>query len=128
MYHEINEESIEKLMDIFYAKVRADKSGLGEIFNKAVGRKDEAWEKHKAKIALFWKGVLLNLPGYNGQPLKAHLDLPPFPRELFDVWLTLFAQSLEQIYTKEAAEPYFKQAQMIAQRFQIMLYEYKHSS
>ncbi|WP_416374820.1 hypothetical protein [Helicobacter typhlonius] len=40
-FEEINVDSIRKLMDIFYAKVRADKSGLGDIFNTKIGTSDE---------------------------------------------------------------------------------------
>lgn len=125
-YTTITEESIEKLMDIFYAKVRADTTGLGDVFHKAIGRKDEVWEKHKAKIAKFWKGMMLGIAGYNGQPLKTHLDLPSFERTLFDTWLALFDESLAQIYTKEAATPFMQQAKAIAQRFQAILYDIPH--
>ncbi|TLD87717.1 group III truncated hemoglobin [Helicobacter sp. MIT 03-1614] len=123
-FEEINVDSINKLMDIFYAKVRADKSGLGDIFNTKIGTSDEVWEVHKAKIANFWQGMLLNSGDYNGQPLKAHLDLPPFPRELFNVWLNLFEESLRAVYAKEEhISLILQRAQMIAQRFQYIIYE-----
>ena len=51
-YTEINDEGIEKLMDIFYSKIRVHKD-LGPIFNGAVGTDDESWERHKEKIAKF---------------------------------------------------------------------------
>lgn len=126
MFTQITEESIDKLMDIFYTKVRMDKRGLGEVFIKAIGEQDDVWVKHKAKIARFWKSMLLNIPGYEGQPLKTHLDLPPFPRELFSVWLGLFEESLAQVYAPEPAALILERARMIAGRFQTMLYDYGH--
>lgn len=123
-YDEINADSIRALMDVFYAKVRADKNGLGDVFNAKISTDDAHWEAHKEKIANFWGGMLLGIGDYSGQPLKAHLDLPPFPRELFNVWLELFEESLKAIYERE--EDIFiilQRAQAIAQRFQYMLYE-----
>lgn len=79
-FETINQESIAKLMEIFYEKVRKDKD-LGPIFNNAIGTSDEEWKEHKAKIGNFWAGMLLGEGDYNGQPLKKHLDLPPFPQE-----------------------------------------------
>ena len=89
-------EGIERLMDIFYAKIRTDTNGVGEIFNNAIGTSDAEWEAHKKKIANFWQGMLLGMGDYQGQPLKAHLDLPRFPREFFGIWLGLFEESLHQ--------------------------------
>lgn len=123
-FQEINTDSIHKLMDIFYAKVRADKNGLGDIFNTKIGTSDEQWDTHKLKIGNFWQGMLLNSGDYNGQPLKAHLDLPPFPRELFNVWLELFEESLKCVYEKEEhISLILQRAQMVAQRFQYIIYE-----
>ncbi len=119
-------EGIEKLMDIFYAKIRTDKNGVGDIFNNIVGTSDAQWEAHKKKIANFWQGMLLGTGDYQGQPLKAHLDLPRFPREFFDIWLGLFEESLHQVFSQEIATQILQRAQMIAGRFQYMLYESGH--
>ncbi|RAX56761.1 hypothetical protein CCZ01_08625 [Helicobacter monodelphidis] len=126
VYQEINVESIEKLMDVFYAKIRADKGELGAIFNGKIGTTNAEWAKHKAKIALFWRNMLLGEPVYDGQPLKAHLDLPPFKRELFTEWLNLFSQSLEEVFSDGIKIQILQRAEMIAQRFQFMLYESGH--
>lgn len=120
----INMDSIHTLMDIFYAKIRTDKTGLGDIFNTKIGTSDEEWDAHKLKIASFWEGMLLGSGNYNGQPLKAHLDLPPFPREFFTQWLSLFETSLEMVYSREEdRNTVLMRAQTIAQRFQYMIYE-----
>ncbi|CAM2897850.1 group III truncated hemoglobin [Helicobacter burdigaliensis] len=123
MHTTITKESIKELMDIFYAKIRMDKSGVGDIFNKKIGTSDAEWEAHKEKIGNFWQGMLLGEGDYSGQPLKAHLDLPPFPREFFATWLGLFEESLLKVYTQEIALSILQRAQMIANRFQYMLYE-----
>ncbi len=125
-YEAICVEGIQELMDIFYAKIRVDKSGVGKIFNDKIGTSDESWEKHKLKIAGFWQGMLLNLGDYSGAPLKAHLDLPPFPREFFEIWLELFEESLRHVFCEEIAMQILQRARGIADRFQLMLYEIGH--
>ncbi|PAF47354.1 hypothetical protein BKH46_04545 [Helicobacter sp. 12S02634-8] len=126
-YKQINTESIDKLMDIFYGKIRTDKSGLGALFNQRVGTGEEEWKAHKIKIANFWYGMLLGEGDYKGQPMKAHLDLPPFPREFFGRWLELFNESLETLFEPEPKMQILKRAEMIAQRFQFMIFDSGHA-
>ncbi len=122
-YDSINMDGISALMEIFYEKIRADKSGLGEIFNGKIGTDEESWDKHKAKIASFWQGMLLGQGDYNGQPMKAHIDLPPFKRELFGVWLGLFEESLNIVFAPQIAKEILNKARGIAQRFEYMIFE-----
>ncbi|RDU64186.1 group III truncated hemoglobin [Helicobacter sp. MIT 14-3879] len=122
-YNEINMEGINKLMNVFYEKIRVDKGELGEIFNSKVGTDNDSWDKHKAKIASFWQGMLLGEGDYAGQPMKAHLELPPFKRELFGSWLSLFEESLNIIFESHIAEQILSRARAIAQRFEYMIFE-----
>ncbi len=122
-YETINEESIAKLMEIFYEKIRKDKD-LSPIFNASVGTSDEEWKAHKAKIGNFWQGMLLGTGDYNGQPLKKHLDLPPFAQEFFTIWLGLFEESLSVLYNEEMKNVILQRANMIASHFQNMLYKF----
>lgn len=122
---QITQEKIQKLMDVFYAKIRNHRE-LGEIFNNAIGTEDEKWEAHKKKIGNFWMGMLLGEGDYQGNPMKAHIELPPFPRELFDAWLGLFDECLLTIFEPSDTQIILQKAQMIASRFQYMLYEVKH--
>ena len=122
-YDEINMDAINALMEIFYEKIRADKNGLGDIFNGKIGTDEPSWDKHKRKIASFWQGMLLGSGDYNGQPMKAHIDLPPFKRELFAVWLGLFEDSLNIVFTPQIAEDILNKARGIAQRFEYMIFE-----
>lgn len=122
-YDSINMDGISALMEIFYEKIRADKSGLGDIFNGKIGTDEESWDKHKAKIASFWQGMLLGQGDYNGQPMKAHIDLPPFKRELFGVWLGLFEESLNIVFAPQIANEILNKARGIAQRFEYMIFE-----
>ena len=122
----ICKEAIDILMDIFYAKIRNNKNGVGEIFNNAIGTSDEAWEIHKRKISNFWQGMLLGEGNYSGTPLKTHWELPPVPREYFKIWLDMFEESLHQVFVDVVAKEILERAQGIAQRFMVMLYENRH--
>ena len=125
-YENIDKNSITKLMDIFYGKIRVDKN-LGEIFINVIGNDDISWQKHKEKIGNFWQGILLGEGDYVGQPLKKHLELPPFPQEFFYIWLKLFEESLDEIYNEENKNIILQRAQMIANHFQNMLYKFSRS-
>ncbi|MCE3046975.1 group III truncated hemoglobin [Helicobacter kayseriensis] len=121
-YQEVTTEGINKLMDVFYTKIRNDKNGLGDLFNQTIGTSDEEWKHHKAKIASFWEGMILGSGDYSGHPLKAHIELPPFPQEFFALWLALFEESLNLVFESNLVQVFLQRAQMIAQRFQSVLY------
>lgn len=122
IYETIDQESILKLMDIFYDKIRKNEK-LGPIFNNAIGTDNQSWQEHKKKIGNFWMGMLLGEGNYTGQPLKAHLELPPFPKDFFEIWLELFNESLKNIYKDDITNIILQRAQMIARHFQNMLYQ-----
>lgn len=117
----IDKASIDRLMEIFYEKIRHHNE-LGAIFNAKVGTSDEAWTAHKAKIGNFWQGMLLGEGDYSGQPMKAHLELAPFPQSLFNEWLALFEDSLNKVFDEPNSNTILQKAQMIAQNFQRVLY------
>jgi len=52
----------------FYADVTQDDL-LGPMFNE-VARVD--WSEHLSKLTAFWCRALLNEPGYQGNPFRAH--------------------------------------------------------
>lgn len=120
-YSEINDESIDKLMKNFYAKIRVHKN-LGPIFNGAVGTDDESWERHIEKIGKFWKTMLLGEKLYMGNPVLPHINLLPFDIKLFDVWLGLFKESLDELFEEKPANRYLEVANNIAINFKAVLF------
>lgn len=63
-------EDIGWLVDTFYEQVRADEQ-LGPIFNQII----TDWPTHLEKITLFWDQVLFNTRLYDGNPMKAHIEV-----------------------------------------------------
>ena len=62
---EISEHGIGRLVDEFYAKVRADPE-LAPIFERAI---PGDWGPHLTKMRDFWSSVLLTSGRYKGNPV-----------------------------------------------------------
>lgn len=88
-------EQIAELVRRFYADVAQDDL-LGPVFND-VAQVD--WSEHLPKLTAFWCRVLLDRPGYVGNPFRAHVMVDaqsPFTRAHFERWLSLFHETLEE--------------------------------
>ena len=91
-------DEIAEMVRRFYADVAQDDL-LGPMFND-VAQVD--WSDHLPKLAAFWCRVLLGMPGYEGNPFRAHLLVHArreFTPAHFERWLTLFHETLELGWT-----------------------------
>ncbi|MDD4933182.1 MAG: group III truncated hemoglobin [Methylacidiphilaceae bacterium] len=93
---------IERLVDRFYEKVRADDL-LGPIFND-IAKVD--WSSHLPKLYAFWQAVLFRDGGFKGNPIGVHFKLlsetsMDWPR--FQRWLDLFRSTVDEMFTGEHA-------------------------
>src|SRR5512138_676362 len=87
-------EEIDEMVRRFYADVAHDDL-LGPLFND-VAQVD--WSEHLPKLTAFWCRALLGLPGYQGNPFRAHALVhkqSAFRPEHFERWLSLFNETLE---------------------------------
>src|SRR3546814_2312981 len=83
---DIDEQELERLVALFYARVRADEE-LGPIFNDAI----DDWPEHLEKLVAFWSSVVLTSGRYKGNPMAAHLKhRDRITPALFDRWLGLW--------------------------------------
>ncbi|MDP3238949.1 MAG: group III truncated hemoglobin [Reyranella sp.] len=85
----VDEEGLARLVDRFYAAVRAD-ALIGPVFNDAI----DDWPHHLDKLAAFWSSLMLTSGRYKGMPMAAHLKhrariTPP----MFDRWLVLWREA-----------------------------------
>ena len=110
----ITEASICLLVDAFYAKVKADPQ-LGPIFLQAIGNEPDAWKEHLHKMYSFWSSVMLSSGRYRGNPLKKHIDLPPFNPAFFERWLELFAETANVLHPPMIAASYIEKSKRIAE-------------
>jgi hemoglobin len=86
-------EQVAELVRRFYGDVAQD-DVLGPMFND-VAKVD--WSEHLPKLTAFWCRALLGIPGYVGNPFRAHADVHArraFTPDQFRRWLYLFEENL----------------------------------
>jgi hemoglobin len=96
-------DQIAELVRRFYGDVAQDDL-LGPMFND-VAQVD--WSEHLPKLTAFWCRALLGLPGYAGNPFRAHVLVHakrPFTPAHFERWLGLFHETLELGWTGPFAD------------------------
>lgn len=111
----ISAEEISNLVDRFYEKVRLDPE-IGPVFNEAV----EDWPTHLSLLKDFWSTVLFTEHRYKGNPLSTHLKLQLEPPH-FRRWLTLFAETAQQVMPPEHAAIVIAKSQRIAENFKMAI-------
>jgi hemoglobin len=115
---QLNNDGLARLVDAFYARVRADAS-LGPVFNDAIGD----WPEHLEKLAAFWSSVMLTSGRYKGQPVPAHMKHKSrITPALFDRWLALWARTTDDLMVPEAAAALQDRAARIAQSLQLAMF------
>jgi hemoglobin len=85
---------IAEMVRRFYANVAQD-DVLGPMFNDVAG---VDWSEHLPKLTAFWCRALLSMPGYQGNPYRAHQLVHarrPLTRAHFERWLDLFHEALD---------------------------------
>ena len=118
----VSEESIHRLVNRFYARVRRDEL-LGPVFARAIGEGDEAWAAHLARLADFWSSVMLTNGRYHGDPFSVHLRLPGLDPAMFDRWLALFGETCGELFEPDVADAFRGRAERIARSLRMGLFE-----
>lgn len=104
---------IAEMVRRFYADVAQDDL-LGPMFED-VARVD--WSEHLPKLTAFWCRALLGLPGYQGNPFRAHAEVHrqvPFTPAHFERWLSLFHETVELGWVGPRAERALELADHVA--------------
>ncbi len=115
-----NRDSIQKLVNAFYEKVRSDNL-LSPIFEVKV---KVNWEKHLPVMYDFWENVVFYTGGYAGNPMVVHKHLHerfPLSSADFARWLRLFTQTVDDMYSGDRAEMIKQRAISIATVMQIKI-------
>ena len=107
----VSEAEIDDTVALFYGRAREDLL-LGPVFRGAIP--DAQWNAHLAKIAAFWRKVLRRQPGYDGNPMRAHVALGSLEKRHFDRWLMLFEAAAREVCRPQAAEVFVERARLIA--------------
>ena len=115
----IDDAYIDLLVETFYQRIRAH-ALIGPIFEGEIG---DNWAPHLARMKDFWASVALNAGRYSGKPVPAHQKLTGVEPWHFNIWLSLFRQTLEDTAPTPAAVPYFmERAERIAESLQLAMF------
>lgn len=101
------------LVDTFYQKIN-EHAALGYIFN-TVAKID--WETHLPKMYSFWASILLGEHSYSGNPMQIHISLSKrtaLTPNLFNQWLNIFKETVNQLFEGENANEAIARAENIA--------------
>jgi hemoglobin len=106
-------EDIYKIITTFYTKGIADDS-LGPVFKQRLSI--ENWDEHMETITNFWSDIILKTYFYSGRPFPKHLGLG-IKAEHFARWLSLFHESITEMFEGENAQKMHQMADQIGQTF-----------
>lgn len=88
---------IRLLVDTFYERARRDDL-LAPMFTHAFSGKENALDP----LYRYWATVLLDAKSYPDLPFPKHSDLP-LTHQHFDRWLSIFHQTVDELFTGSRA-------------------------
>ncbi len=116
----LNIDDVKLLVDTFYTKVKDD-TLLAPIFNARI---DDRWPEHLEKMYTFWQTTLLGEHTYFGSPFPPHAQLPVDNRH-FKQWITLFTQTVDELFTGDKAEEAKWRAGKMAEMFELKVNHFR---
>ena len=116
--HDIhNKADIKLFVDAFYAKVRIDPI-LGGVFAARIP--NNHWASHLERMYSFWHTILFGKSDYRGNPFAKHEQLPIQARH-FERWISLFSETIDELFIGIKAEEVKMRAVKIGAVFQAKL-------
>jgi hemoglobin len=106
---------IKLLVDAFYANVSKDDL-LSPIFHGRIADMPQ----HLQHMYKFWENILLDQSSYDGTSLLKHEHLP-LMNQHFVRWLSLFLNTIDQLYSGPTADLAKLRAIRMAEEFQYKL-------
>ena len=116
-------EDVKLLVATFYSKVR-EAELIGPIFDERI---QDRWPEHLAKMYTFWQTLLLDEHTYYGSPFPPHAQLP-VEKPHFERWLSLFSETLDELFKGEVAQEAMWRANKMAEMFQFKIHHYRNNS
>ena len=114
----LSDDAIRHLIDVFYAKIRAD-SELGPIFERGISGD---WSPHLAKMHDFWSSIMLTSGRYKGNPVAVHFRVEGMEPQLFAGWLALFDETCRKLFDDDVADAFRAKAERIAESLKLALF------
>lgn len=118
----VTEETIKRLVDSFYEKVRSDPQ-LGPVFARQIAA--DQWPAHLDKMYAFWSAIMLKTARYNGNPLLKHAAISTLEPQMFQRWLALFGETAEETFAFDLASDFKSKSERIAASLSAGLFRYR---
>lgn len=116
--HDIRHKTdIQLFVDAFYKKVRIDPI-LGAVFAARIP--NDHWAPHLERMYSFWYTILFGKSDYRGNPFAKHEQLPIQARH-FERWISLFSETVDELFIGIKAEEAKMRAVKIGAVFQAKL-------
>ena len=99
----LNRDDIFSVVQAFYNKALKDEI-IGIYFNEIAPLN---LETHIPKIVSFWEVMLFGTGDYRGNPMREHFPLNsalPMKKEHFDRWLTLWVETIDNLFHGKNAD------------------------
>jgi hemoglobin len=115
-----NNDDIQLLVNTFYEKVKGDET-IRHFFTDVV---HVDWEKHLPVMYRFWENIIFHTGSYSGNPMEVHQQLHskcPMHKFHFDRWITLFNETVDELFDGEKAFQVKQRALSIATLIQIKI-------
>jgi hemoglobin len=115
-----NRDDIAFLIRSFYEKVKRNEN-IGYIFNDVAKIN---WEHHLPIMYDFWENVVFQTGSYGRNTIGVHKNLhqlTPLTREHFSVWLSLWKETVDELFSGANAELIKQRATSIATVMQISI-------
>ena len=116
-FSDVTDESIRRLVDEFYTRVRDD-AALGPVFANAV----DDWDSHLATMRDFWSSVMLTSGRYKGNPVVKHRQVEGIAYDLFERWLALFDETSHALFEPALATVFNAKAARIAESLRLAVF------
>lgn len=116
-----NRADIEILINSFYQKVKKDPL-IAFFFSEIV---PVNWEAHLPIMYGFWENVLFYTGTYEGNPMAIHKGIHqkcPMKMEHFQRWISLFTETVDELFKGDKAELAKQRATSIATVMQIKMF------
>ncbi len=108
-----SKEDIVLLVDSFYKRAISD-ANIGYFFTKV---SPINLEEHKPILYDFWDSVLFYTGTYKGNPMETHVNIhqkSALEKHHFDTWLSLWKNTIEELFEGEKAEEAIAKSTQIA--------------
>lgn len=127
-----NRGDVHQLVVAFYTKVQRHEV-LGDFFNTMI----TDWEEHFNRLTKFWTTSLFIVSEdnerYYGNPLDVHIKVDKFhdnkiTSEHFGLWMNLWFETIDEMYTGEIAERAKRRAQKMNSFLFLKIFEARNSN